>query len=138
VAVLPFDNLSTDPEMEFFSDGVSEEIIQRLSRGANLKVIGRTSSFQFRGEGYFLPVSSYQSNKGVPAAPIGQSLPRISLSTRNEIGRNARAASTSPKMALMRDSNPNVSPTMSSTSSSNAMKIVEVENWLPIEPVSVQ
>jgi serine/threonine-protein kinase len=50
LAVLPFDNLSTDPEMQFFSDGVSEEIIQRLSRGAHLKVIGRTSSFQFRGD----------------------------------------------------------------------------------------
>lgn len=50
LAVLPFDNLSSDPEMQFFSDGVSEEIIQRLSRGADLKVIGRTSSFQFRGE----------------------------------------------------------------------------------------
>jgi TolB-like protein/tetratricopeptide (TPR) repeat protein len=50
LAVLPFDNLSTDPEMQFFSDGVSEEIIQRLTRGAKLKVIGRTSSFQFRGE----------------------------------------------------------------------------------------
>ncbi len=48
--VLPFDNMSTDPEMQFFSDGISEEIIQRLSRGAKLKVIGRTSSFQFRGE----------------------------------------------------------------------------------------
>ena len=36
--------------MQFFSDGVSEDIIQRLSRGAKLKVIGRTSSFQFRGE----------------------------------------------------------------------------------------
>ena len=50
VAVLAFDNLSSDPEMQFFSDGVSEEIIQRLARGAQLKVIGRTSSFQFRGE----------------------------------------------------------------------------------------
>jgi TolB-like protein len=50
LAVLAFDNLSTDPEMQFFSDGVSEEIIQRLSRGARLKVIGRTSSFQFRGQ----------------------------------------------------------------------------------------
>lgn len=50
LAVLPFDNLSNDPEMQFFSDGVSEEIIQRLSRGANLKLIGRTSSFQFREE----------------------------------------------------------------------------------------
>jgi class 3 adenylate cyclase len=49
VAVLPFDNLSDDREMQFFSDGVSEEIIQRLSRGAGMKVIGRTSSFQFRG-----------------------------------------------------------------------------------------
>jgi TolB-like protein/class 3 adenylate cyclase len=50
LAVLAFDNLSSDPEMQFFSDGVSEEIIQRLSRGAKLKVIARTSSFQFRGE----------------------------------------------------------------------------------------
>jgi TolB-like protein len=50
IAVLAFDNLSNDSEMQFFSDGVSEEIIQRLSRGANLRVIGRTSSFQFRGE----------------------------------------------------------------------------------------
>ena len=49
LAVLPFDNLSTDAEMQFFSDGVSEEIIQRLARGAKLKLIGRTSSFQFRG-----------------------------------------------------------------------------------------
>jgi len=50
LVVLAFDNLSNDPEMQFFSDGVSEDIIQRLSRGAKLKVIGRTSSFQFRGE----------------------------------------------------------------------------------------
>jgi adenylate cyclase len=49
LAVLPFDNLSDDREMQFFSDGVSEEIIQRLARGARMKVIGRTSSFQFRG-----------------------------------------------------------------------------------------
>jgi len=49
LAVLAFDNLSSDDEMGFFSDGVSDEIIQRLSRGARLKVIGRTSSFQFRG-----------------------------------------------------------------------------------------
>jgi TolB-like protein len=49
LAVLPFENLSDDREMQFFSDGVSEEIIQRLSRGAKMKVIGRTSSFQFRG-----------------------------------------------------------------------------------------
>jgi len=50
IAVLAFDNQSGDADMQFFSDGISEEIIQRLSRGANLGVIGRTSSFQFRGE----------------------------------------------------------------------------------------
>ncbi len=50
LAILPFDNLSADDEMQFFSDGISEELIQRLSRGAQMKVIGRTSSFQFRGE----------------------------------------------------------------------------------------
>lgn len=50
IAVLAFDDHSGDSEMQFFSDGVCEEIIQRLARGANLGVIGRTSSFQFRGE----------------------------------------------------------------------------------------
>lgn len=50
LAVLPFDNLSTDPEMQFFSDGVSEEIMRQLMRGSKLKIVGRTSSFQFRGE----------------------------------------------------------------------------------------
>jgi adenylate cyclase len=49
LAVLPFDNLSNDQEMQFFSDGVSEEILQVLARGAGLKVIGRSSAFQFRG-----------------------------------------------------------------------------------------
>jgi TolB-like protein len=49
LAVLAFDNLSGDPEMAFFSDGVSEEILQTVARGAELKVVGRSSSFQFRG-----------------------------------------------------------------------------------------
>ncbi|HEY1930080.1 MAG TPA: hypothetical protein VGG92_21625, partial [Caulobacteraceae bacterium] len=47
--MLAFDNLSDDPEMAFFSEGVSEEIQQTVARGADLTVIGRTSSFQFRG-----------------------------------------------------------------------------------------
>ena len=49
LAVLPFDNLSSDPELAYFSDGVSEEILGRLSRSTKLPVIARTSSFQFRG-----------------------------------------------------------------------------------------
>ena len=51
LAVLAFDNLSGDPDMVWFSDGVSEEILQTVARGAALKVIGRGSSFQFRGVG---------------------------------------------------------------------------------------
>jgi len=51
LAVLAFDNLSGDPEMAYFSDGVSEEILQTVARGADIKVIGRASSFQFRGAG---------------------------------------------------------------------------------------
>ncbi len=49
LAVLPFDNLSSDAEMQFFSDGVSEDILGRIIRGSKLKAISRTSSFQFRG-----------------------------------------------------------------------------------------
>lgn len=49
LAVLPFENLSSDPEMQFFSDGVSEEILSALARIAGLRVIGSTSSFSLRG-----------------------------------------------------------------------------------------
>ena len=49
LAVLPFENLSSDLDMQYFSDGVSEDILGRIARGSRLKVIGRTSSFQFRG-----------------------------------------------------------------------------------------
>jgi len=49
VAVLPFDNISGDADLLYFSDGVSEEILQTLSNATGLKVIGRSASFQFRG-----------------------------------------------------------------------------------------
>ena len=49
LAVLPFDNLSSDAELGFFADGISEEILGRIVRASSMKVIGRTSSFQFRG-----------------------------------------------------------------------------------------
>jgi TolB-like protein len=51
LAVLAFDNLSADPEMDWFSDGLSSEILQAVAQGADLAVIGRGSSFQFRGAG---------------------------------------------------------------------------------------
>ena len=49
IAVLPFVNMSDDREQEFFSDGISEEIINALVGVPGLKVIARTSSFQFKG-----------------------------------------------------------------------------------------
>lgn len=49
VAVLPFVNMSSDPDNEFFSDGVTEEIINALTRVNGLKVTARTSSFAFKG-----------------------------------------------------------------------------------------
>ncbi|MEP6871629.1 MAG: DUF4062 domain-containing protein [Anaerolineaceae bacterium] len=49
LAVMAFDNLSPDPELTFFSDGVSEEIQQTVAKGSSLKVVARSSSFQFRG-----------------------------------------------------------------------------------------
>ncbi|WP_199556018.1 TIR domain-containing protein [Sandaracinobacteroides hominis] len=49
LAVLAFDNLSHDPEMAYFSDGISEEILHTVSRSKGMRVIGKSSSFQFRG-----------------------------------------------------------------------------------------
>jgi len=50
IAVLPFTNMSRDPEQEYFSDGVTEDIITELSRFRSLFVIARNSSFQYRGK----------------------------------------------------------------------------------------
>jgi TolB-like protein len=50
IAVLPFDNLSGDPEQEYFADGIAEDLITRLSAWRQFPVIARNSSFTFKGK----------------------------------------------------------------------------------------
>ncbi len=50
IAVLPFANMSADPDQEYFSDGLAEEIINALAQVRGLKVIARTSAFAFKGQ----------------------------------------------------------------------------------------
>ena len=50
IAVLPFVNMSSNADNEFFSDGLSEEILNSLARIQGIQVVGRTSSFQFKGK----------------------------------------------------------------------------------------
>jgi len=50
LAVLPFTNLSSDKEQEFFSDGMTEEITSALARIPDLRVVARTSAFEFKGQ----------------------------------------------------------------------------------------
>jgi adenylate cyclase len=50
IAILPFDNMSNDPNQDYFSDGISEDIITDLSQLRNLAVIARNSSFTYRGK----------------------------------------------------------------------------------------
>ncbi len=61
IAVLPFVNMSTNEENEFFSDGITEEIINALTRIPELRVTSRTSSFYFK-------------NKNLPIREIGEKL----------------------------------------------------------------
>ncbi|MFZ1560222.1 MAG: adenylate/guanylate cyclase domain-containing protein, partial [Saprospiraceae bacterium] len=60
IAVLPFVNMSSDTEQEYFSDGISEEIINMLAQVSELKVIGRTSSFAFKGKNMDLKIIGEQ------------------------------------------------------------------------------
>ena len=55
IAVLPFENLSADKANEYFADGIQEEILTRLSRIADLKVISRTSTQRFKSASGHLP-----------------------------------------------------------------------------------
>jgi TolB-like protein len=50
IAILPFANFSADPDNEYFSDGITEDIINALTKVDGLKVIARTSSFSYKGK----------------------------------------------------------------------------------------
>jgi eukaryotic-like serine/threonine-protein kinase len=64
IAVLPFANMSGDPENEYFSDGISEEIINALTQLPGLRVAARTSSFSFKGRNADLRAVGEQLNVG--------------------------------------------------------------------------
>jgi TolB-like protein/Tfp pilus assembly protein PilF len=55
IAVLPFVNMSADPEQEYFSDGISEELLNLLAKIPQLRVASRTSAFSFKGENLEIP-----------------------------------------------------------------------------------
>jgi TolB-like protein len=55
IVVLPFVNMSNDPDQEFFSDGLSEEILNALVKIQDLRVISRTSAFAFKGKDVSIP-----------------------------------------------------------------------------------
>lgn len=62
IAVLPFVNMSPDPDQEYFSDGLTDELIDVLSRTPRLRVISRTSSFQFKGRNEDVRIIASQLN----------------------------------------------------------------------------
>jgi adenylate cyclase len=64
IAVLPFVNMSGDPDNEYFSDGISEEILNLLSKLPQLKVASRTSSFAFKGKEASIPAVARELNVG--------------------------------------------------------------------------
>ena len=55
ICVLPFANMSDDPQQEYFSDGISEDIITDLSKVSALAVVSRNSSFMYKGKHVDLP-----------------------------------------------------------------------------------
>ena len=62
IVVLPFVNMSSDPEQEYFSDGISEELLNLLAKIPELRVISRSSSFAFKGEKTDIPTVAKKLN----------------------------------------------------------------------------
>jgi len=62
IAVLPFVNMSSDPEQEYFSDGISEELLNVLAKVPDLRVISRSSAFSFKGKDIAIPMVAEQLN----------------------------------------------------------------------------
>jgi TolB-like protein len=64
IAVLPFVNMSEDAKQEYFSDGVSEELLNALARIRELQVVARTSSFSFKGQNVDVSTIAHKLNVG--------------------------------------------------------------------------
>ncbi len=62
IAVLPFVNMSSDPEQEYFSDGLSEELLNLLAKVPELQVTSRSSAFAFKGEKIDIPEVAQKLN----------------------------------------------------------------------------
>jgi len=62
IAVLPFRNVSSDPEQDYFSDGISEDLLNLLAKVPDFRVIARSSSFSFRGDEINIPNIAEQLN----------------------------------------------------------------------------
>ncbi len=62
IAVLAFENLSADKDQEYFSDGISEELLNLLAQVPDLKVISRSSAFSFKGKDVAIPTIAKQLN----------------------------------------------------------------------------
>jgi len=62
IAVLPFVNMSADPDQEYFSDGISEELLNLLAKIPELRVISRSSAFSFKGKEIDIPVVAEKLN----------------------------------------------------------------------------
>ena len=62
IAVLPFVNMSSDPEQEYFSDGISEELLNLLAKIPELQVTSRSSAFAYKGEKIDIPVVARELN----------------------------------------------------------------------------
>jgi TolB-like protein/Tfp pilus assembly protein PilF len=62
IAVMAFDNISDDPMQEYFSDGISEELLGTLARSPELKVISRSSSFSYKNRSLDIPTIARQLN----------------------------------------------------------------------------
>jgi adenylate cyclase len=64
IAVLPFVNMSGDPEQEYFSDGITEDVITDLSKASALSVIARNTAFTFKGKAVDMAKIARQLNVG--------------------------------------------------------------------------
>jgi TolB-like protein/DNA-binding winged helix-turn-helix (wHTH) protein len=81
VAVLAFANMSGDPAQEYFSDGISEELINALSRIDALRVAARTSAFSFKGKSATIADIAHQLNVGaVLEGSVRRDGPRVRIS----------------------------------------------------------
>ena len=131
IAVLPFLNLSGDPKQDYFSDGLTEDILTELSRARDLRVLARNTSFQYKGKAVDVTQARTRARRRATCSKAASSAPTTASASRRSSSTPRPAPTFGPTVTIARWPTSSSSRTRSSARSSPRSPAATVSSRVP-------